>query len=467
MSLIEEAVTAVCPMREAVVNARLEVRCSLKVIEKAAKMPPYPGMPRTLDVIKEMDCPPLSQALRDTLESRKWAIYVTYLRRKQKAAMILPSVVATSAALPLWWAPGKADLFYDHSNMWWLRGWEKGRKHQDPFLKIHEQFVPEKAPQPDRLQWGSCAVVGNSGLLLKSQEGAAISDHNTIIRINQAPWLHNYTNFIGNRTDVRVLNRKMTEMYATGYRKLIQNDANTTYVATRADVVSFKKLGIALQGQRDKNLLFNTQTVVAKGYQLLVAFREAFQQATGVTFKGGNSPSSGLVAAMIAIHMCSSVSLFGFALGNCMHGCPRYHYWSKGEGPERGSAVSYKGHQYDVEGWLIQALHVMGVICVVPAPSKLPPCGSRLGGLLGLDGRLLTKTLQYKMEKLLNNPRHLQALTLGKKISTTDLVQRGEKGRLAGKRGQHNDRQTATVKVQATVGQWKRRRGMPEEAAGG
>lgn len=117
---------------------------------------------------------------------------------------------------------------------------------------------------------------------------------------------------------------------------------------------SFRKLGDVLSKHPDKRLLFNTQTVVAKGVDLMLSFREALQEATGVTYRGGNSPSSGLVAAMIAAQLCSSVTLYGFGLGNCLRNCPRYHYWSKGEGPERGSQTSYKGHQYDVEGWLFQ-----------------------------------------------------------------------------------------------------------------
>lgn len=52
---------------------------------------------------------------------------------------------------------------------------------------------------------------------------------------SQAPFLPHYYDVIGNRTDVRLLNRKLTEMYATSYQHLLDNDSNTTVIVTRAE----------------------------------------------------------------------------------------------------------------------------------------------------------------------------------------------------------------------------------------
>jgi hypothetical protein len=113
----------------------------------------------------------------------------------------------------------------------------------------------------------------------------------------------------------------------------------------------------------DMKLLFSTGDVVSHGSGLLHSFRAGFQEATGLFYRGGNSPSSGLVAIQIASQMCSSVDIYGFALGNCLGGCPRYHYWRGTDGPERGSASSYKGHQYDVEGWLLKVDVLQCFLC--------------------------------------------------------------------------------------------------------
>jgi hypothetical protein len=115
------------------------------------------------------------------------------------------------------------------------RGWEKHNRHSDPFTSETAPFLPEVAPKADSKSWGSCAVVGNSGILNTHLQGAEISAHDTIIRINQAPFLPHYYEAVGNRTDVRLLNRMLTEMYAGHYRDLIGRDPNATYIATRAD----------------------------------------------------------------------------------------------------------------------------------------------------------------------------------------------------------------------------------------
>lgn len=64
----------------------------------------------------------------------------------------------------------------------------------------------------------------------------------------------------------------------------------------------------------------------------------------------------------------------------------------------------------------------MGIVCVSPSPPKLPACGSRLGGLLSLDGRQTSKTLLRKADKLLNSASYLQSLVLGKRVVIADLA---------------------------------------------
>lgn len=53
--------------------------------------------------------------------------------------------------------------------------------------------------------------------------------------LRQAPFLPKYSDAVGNRTDVRLLNHKLTEMYSGDYSDLVYRDPNATYVATRAE----------------------------------------------------------------------------------------------------------------------------------------------------------------------------------------------------------------------------------------
>ena len=197
-----------------------------------------------------------------------------------------------------------------------------------------------------------------------------------------------------------------------------------------ASIRLFERLGALLRRQHpDKTLLFSTDAGVSNGVALLASMRAGFEEATGLNYKGGNSPSSGLLAAILASQMCASVAMYGFSLGNCLGKCPPYHYWSRKNGKERNTGTSYKGHQYDVEGWLLKALHVMGLVCISPQPSKLPPCGSRLGGMLDKHGNLVGRQeLVERQQELLLSNKFLQDIVLGKSLAVSEEANEGARG---------------------------------------
>jgi hypothetical protein len=56
-----------------------------------------------------------------------------------------------------------------------------------------------------RQEWGSCALVGNSGSLLRRKYGSTIDKHDQVFRINQAPVV-GHERAVGSRTTHRVLN---------------------------------------------------------------------------------------------------------------------------------------------------------------------------------------------------------------------------------------------------------------------
>ncbi|KAI4343564.1 hypothetical protein L6164_010898 [Bauhinia variegata] len=65
--------------------------------------------------------------------------------------------------------------------------------------------LPETPPYFPR-QFGRCAVIGNSGDLLKTKFGKVIDGYDVVIRENGAPTL-NYTDYVGKKTTFRLLNR--------------------------------------------------------------------------------------------------------------------------------------------------------------------------------------------------------------------------------------------------------------------
>ncbi|KEH20980.1 CAZy family GT29 glycosyltransferase [Medicago truncatula] len=65
--------------------------------------------------------------------------------------------------------------------------------------------LPETSPYFPR-QYGRCAVIGNSGDLLKTRFGKEIDGYDVVLRENGAP-TQNYTEYVGRKSTFRLLNR--------------------------------------------------------------------------------------------------------------------------------------------------------------------------------------------------------------------------------------------------------------------
>lgn len=86
--------------------------------------------------------------------------------------------------------------------------------------------LPERPPLFPR-QYSRCAVIGNSGDLLKTKFGDEIDSYEAVFRENGAP-IQNYTEFVGTKSTFRLLNRgsakaldKVAELYERGKEVLI------------------------------------------------------------------------------------------------------------------------------------------------------------------------------------------------------------------------------------------------------
>jgi hypothetical protein len=78
---------------------------------------------------------------------------------------------------------------------------------------VYTSLVQNVLPDVDHLLAGgkrrSCAVVGNSAILLRSGKGAAIDAHDLVIRFNW-PALATFENDVGKRTDIMLVGRSVS-----------------------------------------------------------------------------------------------------------------------------------------------------------------------------------------------------------------------------------------------------------------
>ena len=214
--------------------------------------------------------------------------------------------------------------------------------HRGNYAKNRLQDVipdPSLLPESAEAIWSGypfrrCALVGNSGSLTGKELGAAIDEHDVVIRLNQAP-TKGYTPDVGKRATFRLLNSLWTGLYATvptsaatlradgaldaregarlGEAKALPMERNATLVVTRAEAESYAKLRDAMGKLRpDVKLLMLAPRIVTAAKWLMREYRIRLCEAGYGPFPGGNTPSSGLVAAYILVQTCDRLNLFGF-----------------------------------------------------------------------------------------------------------------------------------------------------------
>ena len=171
-------------------------------------------------------------------------------------------------------------------------------------------MIPGEAPA---LDFGTCALIGSSGVLTGSKLGRAIDGHDAVLRLNQAPATEDFAEDVGSRVDLRLLNKRWGVAYGEQkYRKLILNDPrNMTLVATRAGPGNFVKLRQSAKELGVQNeMLFMRPKAVRATQDALLFFRESLEVALGEQLaspNGRNSATTGLLGMFLLLEMYGSL----------------------------------------------------------------------------------------------------------------------------------------------------------------
>ncbi|KAM7480195.1 hypothetical protein LguiA_028408 [Lonicera macranthoides] len=191
--------------------------------------------------------------------------------------------------------------------------------------------LPETPPYVPR-QFGRCAVIGNSGDLLKTRFGKEIDGYDVVVRENGAP-IQNYTEYVGTKSTFRLLNRgsakaldKVAELYETGKEVLIVK-------TTIHDVM---------------NQMIRELPILNPVYLML-----------GASF-GSAAKGTGLKALEFALSMCDTVDMYGFTVD------PGYKEWTRYFSESRKGHTPLQGRAY------YQMMECLGLI-KIHSPMRADP----------------------------------------------------------------------------------------------
>ncbi|KAL0920635.1 hypothetical protein M5K25_009783 [Dendrobium thyrsiflorum] len=171
--------------------------------------------------------------------------------------------------------------------------------------------LPEKPPLLPR-QFGRCAVVGNSGDLLKTNFGDEIDTYDAVIRENGAP-IQNYTKYVGQKSTFRLLNRGS----AKAIDKVVELDER------KKEVLIIKTTIHDIMNKMIKEV-----PILNPVYLML-----------GASF-GSAAKGTGLKALEFALSICDTVDMYGFTVD------PGYQEWTRYFSESRQGHTPLYGRAY-------------------------------------------------------------------------------------------------------------------------
>ncbi|XP_067282498.1 CMP-N-acetylneuraminate-beta-galactosamide-alpha-2,3-sialyltransferase 2 [Pseudorasbora parva] len=233
-----------------------------------------------------------------------------------------------------------------HANVsrWWMGLQEESnvRIYTDVVDTLFSLFPDEEHyadAGPDRCR--TCAVVGNSGNLLKSNYGPLIDFHDFVLRINKGP-TKGYEKDVGSKTTHRILYpesavdlEEHTHLVLLPFKVLDMQWLISTFT-TKHITWTYAQVPSTIKANKDK---------------VMILHPEFIKYVHDIWAEGhGRYPSTGFITLIFALHICDKVNVFGFGATSDRKW---HHYFD-----ETKLALESIGHGADFEhktiNWLQQ-----------------------------------------------------------------------------------------------------------------
>nr|XP_009667016.1 PREDICTED: CMP-N-acetylneuraminate-poly-alpha-2,8-sialyltransferase [Struthio camelus australis] len=191
-------------------------------------------------------------------------------------------------------------------------------------------LLPEVSPMKNR-RFKTCAVVGNSGILLDSGCGKEIDSHDFVIRCNLAPVVE-FAADVGAKSDFITMNPSVVQRAFGGFRNESDREKFVHRLSMLNDSVLWIPAFMVKGGEKHVEwvnaLILKNKLKVRTAYpslRLIHAVR-GYWLTNKVHIK---RPSTGLLMYTLATRFCDEIHLYGFwPFPKDLHGKPvKYHYY--------------------------------------------------------------------------------------------------------------------------------------------
>ncbi|KAL3835371.1 hypothetical protein ACJIZ3_010107 [Penstemon smallii] len=218
--------------------------------------------------------------------------------------------------------------------------------------------LPDRPPYKPR-QFGRCAVIGNSGDLLKTQFGKEIDNYDAVIRENGAP-IEKFTEYVGTKSTFRLLNRgsakaldKVAELYGTSQISQVLRPYMVIFIC--------KYTNNTIYTDKGKEVLIVKTTIheiMNKKIREIPILNPVYLML-GASF-GSAAKGTGLKALEFALSICDTVDMYGFTVD------PGYKEWTRYFSESRQGHTPLHGRAY------YQMMECLGLI-KIHSPMRADP----------------------------------------------------------------------------------------------
>ncbi|KDP37594.1 hypothetical protein JCGZ_07940 [Jatropha curcas] len=257
-----------------------------------------------------------------------------------------------------------------------LHDWARKKRYQPDIMNNLIGLVKNPIDASNGLvglnnKYGSCAVVGNSGILLQKDYGKLIDGHEIVIRLNNAR-TERFEQFVGSKTNISFINSNILHLCARRQGCFCHPyGIDVPMVMYICQPMHFLDYTICNSSHKAPLIVTDPRFDVLCARIVKYYSLKRFAERTGKALDEWGSAhdgamfhySSGFQAVMLAVAICDRVSIFGFGKSNLT----KHHYHTNQKG-ELGL------HDYEAEyDFYSDLVNVPRLIPFVSDKFKFPP----------------------------------------------------------------------------------------------